>query len=254
METTLRRRPAALLLAALIAVAGMLAGAVPAASAAPDKGANAQGGTHFYILIPGSCYNKATAYRSVIDNQIIPSGGVPRLVEYVASAPPLSCSNVGYTDSVMQGKQSAIETIQQAYNEDPNGHFTVVGYSQGAHVANLLLEEIADGNTTVPKEQVDAKLYADPMQPGTGVGQILPKGTPFFSYISPGPGRTDFNGIPFLRYCITTDGVCDWRDPVQAPGGYLAQHSCYGRVFETITDGVFSNQNHFWPKVDCWGR
>lgn len=255
METTNtpgRRWPTAFLLAALVALTGMVAGLAPAASAAPDDRAKAQSGTHFYILIPGSCDREGTAYDAVIANQIEPSGAEARKVDYEASAPPLPCSNMGYNDSVQQGRAAAIEEIEAAYNQDPNGHFTVVGYSQGAHVANLLLEAIADGNTVVPKEQVDAKLYADPMQPGTGIGTVLPKGTPFFSYVSPGPGRTDFNGIPFLRYCIETDGVCDMRDPFQAPGGYVMQHGCYpGSVFHTITDGVFSNESHFWPRINC---
>ncbi|MDN5893264.1 MAG: PE-PPE domain-containing protein [Nocardioides sp.] len=255
MHTTLTsalRRPVAPGFALLAVFIGMLAALAP-----PANASSAQAGNHYYVLIPGSCDSAGQAYDDVIRNQIEPQGSIALKVHYVASAPPLPCSNVGYQESVNQGHAEAARVIEEAHRNDPSGHFTVVGYSQGAQVANLLLEQIADGKSSVPKGQVDAKIYADPMQPGTGIGARFPKGMaiPYGGYVAPGQGRTDFNGIPFLRYCIETDGVCDTRDILQAPGGYAAQHGCYGYgVFATITDGVFSNQSHFWPRINCWGR
>lgn len=236
-------------LAALLAVTAAPATAAPAPAAPVAQAAApaAQGG-HYYILIPGTCDGANHVYDNVDFK-----GGIPLKVHYAASAPGV-CGDMPYNQSVEDGRFKARAVIEQAYRNDPSGEFTVVGYSQGAQVANRLLEDIADGRTIVPKGQVNAKLYADPMQPVTGIGAVFPKGMaiPFGGYVSPGPGRTDFGGIPYLRYCIETDGVCDNRRPWESIGGYFAQHSCYaGHVFWTITDGVYSNASHFWPRINC---
>lgn len=41
-------------------------------------------------------------------------------------------------------------------NEDPGGEFTVIGYSQGAIVANFLLNDIADGVVNVDRSHFNA--------------------------------------------------------------------------------------------------
>lgn len=236
--------------AVLTVLATLLAVALTASASSAAGDVSAQAARHYYVLIPGSCDPGGRVY----DNPRIDyRGGTKIKVAYPASAPG-ACGTLGYDASVAAGVVNARAAIENAYRADPGGVFVVVGYSQGAQVANLLLDDIAERRTAVPPGQVRAKLYADPMQPFTSIGATIPRGwaVPFGGYVSPGPGRGHFGEIPFLRYCITTDGVCDNRSPLEAPGGYFAQHFCYEEdVMWTIADGVYSNATHFWPRVDC---
>ncbi|MCR6481705.1 hypothetical protein M8542_02640 [Amycolatopsis sp. OK19-0408] len=86
-----------------------------------------------------------------------------------------------------------------------------------------MLNDVADV-VNVDRSHFNAKLYADPMQPvgppGRGISAVVPQGagapSPFGGYVSFGPGRTDFGGIPYIRYCIQTDGVCYVERPIMA--------------------------------------
>lgn len=246
---------AALLLLAFTSTAVTSSTATAATPAGPGSAATgddvtAAAGQQYYVLIAGSCDTTGAVFdHPGIDYR----GGVKLKVAYPATAPG-ACGTLPYVDSVEAGHRNAVAVIEEAHRADPDGQFVVVGFSQGAQVANLLLEDIADGLTSVPPSQVDAKLYGDPMQPGTGIGALIPEGfaVPFGGYVSPGQGRTDLGEIDFLRYCIETDGVCDNRSPLESIGGYFAQHPCYAaNVFWTISDGVYSNASHFWPRVNC---
>lgn len=241
---------AALLVLALTTTASVAATSTPAAPAEEPATSVQAAGQQYFVLIAGSCDTTG----AVFDHPDIDyRGGVKLKVDYPATAPG-ACGTLPYVDSVEAGHRNAVAVIEDAYRADPEGEFVVVGFSQGAQVANLLLEDIADGETVVPAHQVDAKLYGDPMQPGTGIGALIPEGVavPFGGYVSPGQGRTDFGDIDFLRYCIETDGVCDNRSPLESIGGYFAQHPCYAaNVMWTISDGVYSNASHFWPRVNC---
>ncbi|WP_028849229.1 PE-PPE domain-containing protein [Thermocrispum municipale] len=227
-------------LAAAAAVA-LLVGTSASAVAEPAN----QQGARYFVLIGGTCDPNADAY-----NDIDLRGGVPLRVHYPAAGNP-ACSQLGisYDASVAEGHRAARAVLEQAYANDPGGEFVVVGFSQGAHVANLVLEDVADGRIGVPKSQVSGSLYGDPMHPGTGIGAIVPKGMSAFGFTSPGPGRTDFGGIPVERYCIETDGVCHFNT-IEAPGGYVIQHPCYpSKVMpETLADHVVHG-NHWWPRV-----
>lgn len=237
------------LLTTLVAGSPAVARTAPAAEQVAPADVSAQA-TRYFITIPGSCDSSGSLY-----NGVDYRGGIRINVDYPASAPGVpDCGTLPYNESVAIGVENTINAIQDAHRRDPGGQFVVVGYSQGAHVANLALNRIADYQTSVPPRQVRAKLYADPMQPFTGIGAVLPAGAgvPFGGWISPGPGRGHFGEIPFLRYCIESDGVCDMRNPFEAPGGYFAQHNCYDEaVFWTISDDVYSNATHFWPRVNC---
>jgi len=219
---------------------------------------------HYYILIGGTCDGKATVY-----NLDWLQGGIPRVVDYPAGAAGApNCDQTPMDQSVAIGHDRARQVVQDAYRENQNAEFTVVGYSQGAIVANMVLNDIADDNLGVDKSKFSAKLFADPVQPagpaGTGISAAIPQGaglpSPFGGYVSFGPGRPDFAGVRSIRYCIQTDGICDF-DPIQAAGGYLAQHWCYqwprptdGRSImqDTIADGVYTNASERLPKQDCW--
>ncbi|AHH95717.1 hypothetical protein KALB_2349 [Kutzneria albida DSM 43870] len=216
---------------------------------------------HYYVLIGGTCDGNAT----VFNNDWV-RGGIPRVVHYPAGAAGLpNCDQTPMDQSVARGHDVARQVVQDAYNENPDAPITVVGYSQGAIVANLVLNDIADGNLPVNKDRISAKLFGDPMQPDPrGISAAIPQGTgapsPFGGYVSFGPGRTDFNGIPFIRYCIQTDGICNF-DTLEAPGGYFAQHWCYqwnrptdGRSImgDTIADEVYTNATQMLGKQDCW--
>lgn len=217
---------------------------------------------HYYILIGGTCDGPATVY-----NNDWLRGGIGRVVNYPAGAVGLpACNQTPMDTSVAIGHEEAKRVVRDAYFENPGAEFTVVGYSQGAIVANKVLNDIADGTIGVDKSRFSAKIYADPMQPvgppGRGASAVIPEGwgipSPLGGYISFGPGRTDFNGIPFIRYCIESDGVCHF-DTLEAPGGYFAQHRCYqqprpdGRsiMSDTIADGVYTNASQPLPKQNC---
>lgn len=224
-------------------------------------GANAQ--QRYFILIGGTCDGDASAYQ---DAWL--AGGIKRVVHYPAGAAGLpDCDQTPMDQSVARGHEEARRVVQASYNEDPSAEFVVVGYSQGAIVANKVLNDIADGDLAVDKSRFRAKLYADPMQPvgppGRGISAVIPEGvgapSPFGGYVSFGPGRTDFGGIPFIRYCIDTDGVCHFDTP-EAAGGYVAQHTCYqwprpndhrSIMQDSIADGVYINGSHRLPRQDC---
>ncbi len=215
-------------------------------------------GAHYYILIGGTCNGNADQYQEAWLR-----GGIRKVVNYPAGASglPGPCGQTPMDQSVAIGREEAKRVARDAFNEDPGGEFTVVGYSQGAIVANFLLNDIADGVVDVDRSHFNAKLYADPMQPvgppGRGISAVLPAGagapSPFGGYVSFGPGRTDFGGIPYIRYCIQTDGVCHF-DTLEAPGGYFAQHWCYVErpiMADTLADGVYTNSSIELPRQDC---
>ncbi|WP_336159715.1 PE-PPE domain-containing protein [Amycolatopsis sp. VC5-11] len=220
---------------------------------------------HYYILIGGTCDGKASVYRPEWLQ-----GGIARVVDYPAGAAGApNCDQTPMDQSVAIGHDRGRQVVQDAYHENPNAEFTVVGYSQGAIVANLVLNDIADDQLGVDKAKFSAKLFADPMQPpgpaGTGISATLPPGTglpsPFGGYVSFGAGRPDFTGVRSIRYCIQTDGICDF-DPIQAAGGYFAQHWCYqwprpadqrSIMQDSIADGVYTNTSVRLGKQDCWG-
>lgn len=234
-------------------VATLLGATVPTAQAQE---------AHYYILIGGTCDSNATVY-----NNTWLRGGIRRVVHYPAgTAGSPNCDPTPMDQSVAQGHEEAKRVVRTAYSESPGALFTIVGYSQGAIVANMLLNDIADENLGVNKSQFTAKLFADPMQPvgppGRGISAVIPAGSgtpsPFGGYVSYGPGRMGFNGVPFIRYCIETDGTCHF-DTVEMADGYFAQHQCYqwprpdGRSImgDTIADGVYTNASQPLPKQNC---
>lgn len=218
---------------------------------------------HYYILVGGTCDGNATVYDDVSLN-----GGIRKVVHYPAGAAGLpGCDQTPMDQSVAAGHAEGNRVVRAAFAENPGAEFTVVGYSQGAVVANLMLNDIADGKLGVNKSQFSAKLYADPMQPvgpqSRGISAVLPPGvgapSPFGGYVSFGPGRTDMGGIPYIRYCIETDGVCNFETP-EAAGGYFAQHQCYqwlrpadnrSIMGDTLADGVYTNASQPLPRQDC---
>lgn len=236
--------------AAVAALVGGFIGAAPAAQAE---------GTHYYILIGGTCNGNADQYKEEWLR-----GGVRKVVNYPAGASglPGPCGATPMDQSVAIGREEAKRVVQESFDADPGGEFTVVGYSQGAIVANFVLNDIADGVVNVDKSRFSAKLFADPMQPvgppGRGISAVIPAGagapSPFGGYVSFGPGRTDFGGIPYIRYCIQTDGVCHF-DTLEAPGGYFAQHWCYVEgpelMRDTLADGVYTNSSIELPRQNC---
>ncbi|GAA4531210.1 PE-PPE domain-containing protein [Amycolatopsis samaneae] len=235
-------------------VAGLLGATASTAQAA---------GAHYYILIGGTCDGAAHVY-----NDAWLRGGIRRVVNYPAGAAGLpGCDQTPMDQSVARGHEEGNRVVQAAFHENPGAEFTVVGYSQGAIVANLMLNDIADGKLGVDRSRFSAKIFADPMQPvgppGRGISAVIPAGmgapSPFGGYVSFGPGRTGFDGIPFIRYCIETDGVCHF-DTLEAPGGYFAQHQCYqwarpadhrSIMEDTIADGVYTNASQPLPRQNC---
>lgn len=217
----------------VLAMLGAIALSVVPASAAPSR---------YYVLIGGTCDPDAHAYDGIDLH-----GGDALRVHYPAQGSPACWGN--YDASVQQGYEKATSVLRQAYADHPAGEFVVVGYSQGAEVANMVLNDVADGELDVPASQVKGSLYGDPMQPRTGIGAVVPKGLSAFGFTSPGPGRSDFDGVDVERYCIRTDGVCDFVSPLNSVG-YLVQHPCYpSKVMpHTLADEIDPG-DHWWPVV-----
>ncbi|MDQ8705759.1 PE-PPE domain-containing protein [Streptomyces sp. LHD-70] len=131
-----------------------------------------------------------------------------------------------YDTSVRIGIEETLKVAERTHRDHPDAQLTIVGYSQGAQVADEVLQKISRGETGIDKSQVDGKLYADPMQPGTGFGAVVPKGLGVPGVAtSPGAGPTDFNGVPVTRYCINGDPVCD-ANLLNTPG-YFELHPNY---------------------------
>ena len=240
---------------------GAVAMALPGfATSAPP--ASAAGGDTYYVLIGGTCDGAATVYR---DEWL--RGGIPLRVHYPAGGQATPCPDqTPMNESVQIGRRNAIEVIRANYK--PDATYVVVGYSQGAIVANLVLEDLADGRVPgVDTSRFRAKLYSDPMQPagpaGAGIGAVVPAGAgvPFTGWVSPGVGRSDFGGIPYIRYCIETDGICHFDAPFgEGIGGYFAQHTCYqwerptdhrSIMGDSIADGVYINNAYRLGRQDC---
>lgn len=226
------------------AVLGVAALALAGAAAVPSP-AHADTQHHYYVEIGGTgsavdgpaCTSTYTYANQHLD------GGIPVPVCYPASGGPFVGSHnempaplaPSFADSVQQGYQNALTTLQNTYRADPTARFTVVGYSQGAWVGDLLLQTISANGTTVPRSQVDGMLYSDPRQPGTGFWHLLPAGVPLpLVAVSPGTGPVDFPGVPVQRFCIHTDGICD-ATGLDSFGGFLQQHPRYWQDGNVMT-------------------
>ncbi|MFG2888554.1 PE-PPE domain-containing protein [Streptomyces sp. NPDC048248] len=217
-----------------IGVAGATAAMVAGTTAAPAV-AHAEPVHHYYLEVGGTgsaapapdCTSTYTFANKHLD------GGIPVPVCYPASAGPwLNGQNVpdlnapSFDASVREGYRNLLAAAEDTYHRDPGARFTIVGYSQGAHVADQVLQTIAKGETDIPRSQVNGMLYSDPFQPDTGIWARIPKGWSALGFTSPGAGPAKFDGVPVQRFCIRTDGVCD-ATSIQSVGGFLNQHPKY---------------------------
>lgn len=229
------------------------------ASGLSSTGACANSVKHYYIEIggtgsvePAQCTrNFGFANQALAGN---PSAVVVQVC-YPASAGPFQAGNgtipgfgaASYDDSVRQGYDNLLATVESTYNTDPDARYTIVGYSQGAQAADEVLQTIAEHRTGIPTSSVEGKLYADPRQPGTGSWSVVPQGWGAFGFTSTGPGPVDFAGIPVARYCIHTDLACDATSLISIPG-LLTQHPRYlregGIAFATLA--VDGQNGNFW--------
>jgi hypothetical protein len=240
---------------AAVMTAALTAGtavAFPAAAHAADA-------EHYYIEIGGTgptdnkdnCPTTTRSYNTA--NGVLPPGSAIKVC-YPATAGPLIGPHGGliegltpnpdaltaptYDASVQLGYQNGLEAAQETHKLHPNAGITITGYSQGAQAADKVLQTIASGTSGIPLSQVDGMLYADPMQPDTGLGAHFPKGLGIPGVATlPGVGPAEFNGIPVARYCITADPVCDLRSPLNAPR-YFDLHPKYPEsvIPQTLTD------------------
>ncbi|MEU9121729.1 PE-PPE domain-containing protein [Streptomyces sp. NPDC048506] len=201
---------------------------------------------HYYIEIGGTS-NQAdapectTSYREA--NKLLePGSWVP--VCYPASAGPWEnghgipdLTTPSYDASVNEGYRNLLAAAEDTHRQHPDARLTIVGYSQGAQAADELLQRIANNETSIPREQVNGMLYADPMQPGTGIWARVPKGVGALGFTSAGAGPEEFPGVPVARYCIRTDGICD-ATSIESPGGYLIQHPKYPQPGDVMTQTI----------------
>ncbi|WP_405717284.1 hypothetical protein OG607_00535 [Streptomyces sp. NBC_01537] len=90
-------------------------------------------------------------------------------------------------------------------------------------------------------------LYADPMQPGTGIGAVVPEGWSALGFTSPGAGLTQFPGVPVERFCIHNGLACDTTSLASVYGFLTGTHGLYWHdcdvMAQTIAhdggDGIF---------------
>ncbi len=223
--------PAPLRRVLAVAVLGLTALAVPAAARADPP-------HHYYLEVGGTGAVPADGSSCTrtygFANQHL-NGGTPVEVCYPASAGPWVGSHneqpdltaPSYDASVAAGYRNLLAAVRTTHRDDPAAKLTIVGYSQGAMAADQVLQTLAAGSE-IPPAQLDGMLYSDPMQPGTGIGAVVPKGLGAFGFTSPGPGPVEFGDIPVHRYCIHTDGVCDATSLASIPG-FLEQHPAYPR-------------------------
>jgi len=247
-------------MARAVRTAVMTAALAAGTAVAFPSAAHAADAEHYYIEIGGTgatsqtpeCATTTSSYNE--GNAALPAGSAAILVCYPATAGPFigthgplidglqphpdALTAPNYDSSVQQGYQEALKVAQDTHNAHPDARITITGYSQGAQAADELLQTIAGGGTGIPLSQVDGKLYADPMQPGTGFTAQIPKGWGVPGFTSPGAGPAEFNGIPVTRYCIHGDPVCD-ASLLNAPG-YFTLHGNYPQsgnaIAQTLAD------------------
>ncbi|GHF52294.1 hypothetical protein GCM10010218_37170 [Streptomyces mashuensis] len=221
--------------------------AMTAATAVAPTAAHADQQRHYYLEVGGTgsaapapdCTSTYTFANKHLN------GGIPVPVCYPASAGPwLNGNNVpdlgapAFDASVREGYRNLLAAAVDTYHRDPGARFTIVGYSQGAQVADQVLQTIASGGTDIPRSQVDGKLYSDPMQPGTGVWARTPKGWSALGFTSPGPGPAAFDGgVKVQRFCIRTDGVCD-ATSLGSLVGFFQQHPKYWQDGNVMTKTI----------------
>ncbi|MFJ6749136.1 MULTISPECIES: PE-PPE domain-containing protein [unclassified Streptomyces] len=228
-----------------IGAAGATAAMVAVTAATPAV-AHAEPVHHYYLEVGGTgsaapapdCTSTYTFANKHLN------GGIAVPVCYPASAGPwLNGQNApdinapSFDASVREGYRNLLAKAEDTYHRDPSARFTLVGYSQGAHVADQVLQTIANGDTDIPRSQVNGMLYADPFQPDTGIWSRVPKGWSAFGFTSPGAGPATFDGVPVQRFCIRTDGVCD-ATSLQSVGGFLKQHPKYWQEGNVMTQTI----------------
>ncbi|WP_203663518.1 PE-PPE domain-containing protein [Actinocatenispora rupis] len=225
---TRRRRVGALVASAVAVVAAVGTWAGPSYAAGSD---------HYYIEAGGTgsvpVDGKGCTVTYGYANRRL-DGGIAVPVCYPASGGPFvgphnempDLSATGFDESVRLGYKAMLAAVEETHRAHPDATITIVGYSQGAWVGDLVLQTLASGATDVPKKQVNGMLYADPMQPGTGLWATVPKGVGLAGVTSPGPGPETFDGIHVRRFCIHTDGVCD-ATSLRSIEGLLANHPRY---------------------------
>jgi hypothetical protein len=232
-----------------VGIAAMTAALTAGTAVAFPSAAYAADADHYYIEIGGTgatrneggCPTTTSSYDAA--NEVLQLGSSAIKVCYPATAGPLigptgalvdqnlqphpeAATAPTYDASVQLGYERGLQAAQDTHNAHPDARITITGYSQGAQAADEVLQTIANGSTGIPLSQVEGKLYADPMQPDTGLGAHVPKGLGVPGVAtSPGVGPAEFNGIPVMRYCIHGDPVCD-ASPVNAPG-YFTLHGNY---------------------------
>ncbi|MFI1200878.1 cutinase family protein [Streptomyces sp. NPDC020883] len=233
-----------------VRTAAVAAALTTGAAVAFPSAAHAAGAEHYYIEIGGTgptdsgpgCPTITKSYNTANDRLHLGSSAIK--VCYPATAGPLIGTHGGliepplqlnpdaataptYDASVQQGYQNGLQAAEDTHRAHPDARLTITGYSQGAQAADEVLQKIASGSTGIPRSQVDGMLYADPMQPDTGLFAHLPKGLGIPGVATAaGAGPAEFNGIPVKRYCIIGDPVCDLRSITNAPG-YFNLHWKY---------------------------
>ncbi|MFI6056120.1 cutinase family protein [Streptomyces violascens] len=231
--------------ATVLSLAGITAAPITAHAAAPHHYYLELGGTGS-VAADGTCNGNF-----VYANQHL-NGGTPVPVCYPSSGGPFIGSHnevpaltaPSFGASVNTGYHNALNKLQDIHRSDPDARFTIVGYSQGAWVADLLLQTVSANGTEVPREKVNGMLYADPLQPGTGFWHLVPKGVPLpLVAISPGTGPQNFPGVPVQRFCIHTDGICD-ATSLKSFNGFLNQHPKYFQDGNIMTQTIGHDGNN----------
>ncbi|MEU9455844.1 PE-PPE domain-containing protein [Streptomyces sp. NPDC048277] len=244
-------------MARAVRTAAIAAALTAGAAVAFPAAAHAADAEHYYIEIGGTgptastpdCPTTTSSYNE--GNKTLPPGSTAILVCYPATAGPFigttgslldlttlqfhpeALTAPNYDSSVQQGYQEALRVAEDTHRDHPDATITISGYSQGAQAADQVLQTIAGGGTGIPFSQVDGMLYADPMQPGTGLAAQIPKGWGVPGFTSAGAGPAEFNGIPVARYCIHGDPICDAS--LLNAGGYFKLHPLYPTAGNVIT-------------------
>lgn len=144
-----------------------------------------------------------------------------------------------YKESKDQGFEFAYAVVKDWAESCPDSKISLVGYSQGAHIAGDLVNSIAGDNPDIKQEQLGyVVLISDPAYNSTSPNTYefrydpsIGPGGPGFNYerdvIVADPEHWDINGalgrrdafpndINLVSLCIYGDPVCDYQNPVKA--------------------------------------
>lgn len=194
--------------AVAVSVTGLAAGAVTAAPSA-----SATDCSNVYFLVDGHL-NGTTG--NTWKNTVVPAGA--HRVNFYYDDGIFPVGEPHDLDTTQRVAGPALEQqVVDFHKACPNAHITLTGYSFGALIAGNVAASLA-GKTTVPHNQLNAILIADPRRAVSSTGVEGPAGG-IMSVLPDLPGMhmtgpRDFKDVKYSELCRQDDPICNLANPI----------------------------------------